>query len=79
MTRHLLSLTVAAAVVLVAGCSGANGDQTPLAPSTSACWQAMVTQYRTDEATGFTGTFPPGVWAASVPVGFLVAAILTVI
>jgi 1,4-dihydroxy-2-naphthoate polyprenyltransferase len=29
-------------------------------------------------AYALTGTFPPGVWAASVPVGFLVAAILTV-
>jgi 1,4-dihydroxy-2-naphthoate octaprenyltransferase len=29
-------------------------------------------------AYALTGAFPPGVWAASVPVGFLVAAILTV-
>lgn len=58
MTRQLiLAAAAVAAGLLLTGCSG-SGGAVPSAPSTSACWQAMVLQFHTDEATGATGTFP---------------------
>lgn len=69
MTRQRVGRDGRTAAVLIAaglaalagsflgGCSG-SGGATPSAPSTSACWQAMVAQFRQDEATGATGTYP---------------------
>lgn len=57
MTRQLIAVAATGAALLLAGCSG-SGGATPSAPSTSACWQAMVAQFRQDEATGATGTYP---------------------
>lgn len=53
----LIAAGLAAASLSFTGCSGSGG--TPSAPSTSACWNAMLAQYRHDAATGATGTEPP--------------------
>ena len=58
MTRqHIFASAAVGAALLLAGCSG-SGDKTPAVASTSACWTAMVQQFRQDEATGQTGTYP---------------------
>lgn len=59
MTRqHIPVVALAACALLLAACSGTSSGA-PSAPSTAACWQAMVTQYQHDVATGAGGTFPP--------------------